>query len=85
MGKYDPLHQFFQQIPTQQQEIVLTFARVEEIIGARLPPDAYNPKGTWWHNTADDRRPQAQAWLIAGWKKVRVDREEKQVFFCRET
>jgi hypothetical protein len=84
VGKYDPLQDFFQHLPAQQDEIVLTFERIEKIIGASLPPDAYNPKGTWWNNTNDSRRPQARAWLIAGWKKTQVDREQKSVMFCRE-
>ncbi len=85
MGKYDPLQQYLTSLPDQQEEVALTFARIEEIIGKKLPPDAYNPKGKWWNNTATASRPQAHAWLSAGWKRESVNRQENRVTFRRQT
>ena len=85
MAKYDPLQLFLTCLPDQQDEIVLTFARIEEIIGATLPPNAYDPKGKWWNNTLTASRPQAHAWLSAGWKREHVDRQEKLVTFRRQS
>ncbi len=85
MGKkYDPLQSYLEQIPNHDAEIVLSFAQIESIIGANLPPDAYNPKGTWWQNTRDEKRPQATAWLATGWEKFSVDRQRQQVTFRRQ-
>ena len=84
MAKYDPLESYLTQIPQQQAEIALSFAQIEAIIGATLPPDAYNPNGTWWRNTNDAKRPQAKAWLSAGWKIAASNQAGKQVRFVRQ-
>ena len=84
MAKYDPLESYLAQIPQQQAEVALSFAQIEAIIGANLPPDAYNPNGTWWRNTNDAKRPQAKAWLSAGWKIATSNQAGKQVCFIRQ-
>ena len=84
MAKYDPLEHYLIQADDQLGEVVLSFAQIEAIIGADLPPDAYNPSGTWWRNTNDAKRPQAKAWLAAGWKIAASDQNGKWVRFIRQ-
>jgi len=84
MAKYDPLENYLIQTNDKLEEVVLSFAQIESIIGATLPPDAYNPSGTWWRNTNDAKRPQAKAWLSAGWKIAATNQAEKRVRFIRQ-
>ena len=84
MAKYDPLEHYLIHAEDKLDEVILSFAQIEAIIGATLPPDAYNPNGTWWRNTNDSKRPQAKAWLAAGWRIASSDQAEKQVRFIRQ-
>ena len=84
MAKYAPLESYLLLADHKLDEIVLSFAQIEQIIGATLPPDAYNPSGTWWRNTNDVKRPQAKAWLSAGWKIAASNQAGKQVCFIRQ-
>jgi hypothetical protein len=84
MAKYAPLESYLLLADQSLDEIVLSFAQIEAIIGANLPPDAYNPSGTWWRNTNDSKRPQAKAWLSAGWKIAASNQAGKQVRFIRQ-
>jgi hypothetical protein len=84
MAKYTPLESYLLLADQKLDEIVLSFAQIEQIIGATLPPDAYNPSGTWWRNTNDAKRPQAKAWLNAGWKIAASNQAGKQVRFVRQ-
>ena len=47
MSKYEPLRQFLDQ--SDQTRVTLTFAKVEQILGVKLPPSAYNHQA-WWAN-----------------------------------
>lgn len=84
MAKYDPLEQFLSCTPSHLNNIVFSFAQIEQIIGTSLPPNAYNPKGTWWRNTRDLARPQSRAWLTAGWKQDVVSWNDRWVRFRRQ-
>ena len=66
--KYDPLEHHLRAIPPHQYEVTMRFSELEQILGASLPESAltYRP---WWGNQKETRtRPQAQAWLAAGFK-----------------
>jgi hypothetical protein len=44
----------------------MTFKEIESIIGATLPPSAYQYR-EWWSNQKDtSNRPQAKSWIDAG-------------------
>ena len=63
--KYDPLADYLAALTVD--EVTLTFAEIEAIIGAPLPPSAR--LRTWWANTAGSA--QARAWRSAGWRMAR--------------
>ena len=70
--KYEPLEIFLRGLPRDQQRISLSFRRIEEIIGAPLPKSATDHRA-WWGNQRDAKnRPQANAWLSAGFSIVGV-------------
>jgi len=67
-GKYEPLEIFLKDVPREKADISLSFARIEEIIGAALPKSAFTYR-PWWANQKDSKdRPQANAWLSAGFQ-----------------
>jgi hypothetical protein len=61
-------------------EVELSFVKIEEIIGRRLPRSADRPQ--WWANQVALGRPQREAWravgfdafLIAGSRRVQFRR-----------
>ena len=60
-GKYAPLLQFLQRQTAEQ--IILTYAEVESILGFKLPKSAYTYT-MWWNSKG---HPHCQAWLQAGY------------------
>jgi hypothetical protein len=82
MGKYDPLIAFLQGQPSDTDAVEMSFRRLEQIIGDRLPPTA-RADPTWWDNTVDRNRAQAHAWLSAVWKVRSVDLDGQVVTFVR--
>jgi hypothetical protein len=67
VAKYDPLSQHLMQ--QAGQEILMTFAEVEAVIGATLPPSA-KAYPEWWANESNPRTThvQARSWLDAGFR-----------------
>jgi hypothetical protein len=58
----------------------MSFRRLEDIIGAPLPPSARHDR-TWWGNTTNRTRVQAHAWLTAGWMVAAVNLRAELVTF----
>lgn len=78
--KYEPLRAHLAEIAGPEWQG--TFADVERIIGARLPPSARNANSAvWWSNS--NGHVQAEAWLAAGWRKHRVEVDRERVVFRR--
>ncbi|MDP1697711.1 MAG: hypothetical protein Q8L45_08005 [Xanthomonadaceae bacterium] len=67
-GKYDPLHQHLRQLPRQTNEVTLSFADIERIIESRLPKSASDFRAWWGNQVKISNRPQAAAWLGAGFQ-----------------
>ena len=78
MGKYDPLTTYLKK--QQGNSVVLTFAKIEEIIGDYLATGEREYFTGW-----DNRRGGAvnDSFLNAGWKTVMVDLENEKVKFQR--
>lgn len=65
-GKYEALSDYLKARPAEMRLIDLSFGEVEKIIGAPLPQSAYTHR-EWWSNQSDtSNRPQARAWINAG-------------------
>lgn len=79
LSKYCPLGKHFESLTGNS--ITLTFQQIEDILGFKLPPYAYTASA--WRNANIKKRPQAQQWLGAGWKREELDLDRKQVSFCR--
>jgi len=58
----------------------LSFKKIEEIMGDRLPPSAFN-NPQWWSNIRS--QSHSDAWLSAGWRVEKVELDNKVVIFKR--
>jgi hypothetical protein len=71
--KYEPLELHLRAIPAKTREVTLQFSEIERILGAPLPQSALTHR-PWWANQKDSKtRPQAHAWLSAGFEVESVN------------
>ncbi len=70
MNDYDALRDFL--LGQEQQELVLKFDQIEEIIGRALPRAAQ--RASWWDSlrSPQEKMPQREACLAAGFVATRV-------------
>lgn len=80
MEKYKHLGEYLTEQPGDR--CTLTFSRIEEIIGASLPPSA-RKYPAWWGN--DRTHPQARSWMGAGWGTDGPDIDKGRVRFVKAT
>jgi hypothetical protein len=64
-GGYAPLKKYFQDQPSSQQSVKLSFAEIEQILG-RILPATSQKKESWWSN--DGKEAQSKAWVDAGFR-----------------
>jgi len=83
MAKYSALKTFLEGIQPSETVKTLRFNEIEKIIGAKLPPSAYEHRAWWSNPTSRSDHPYAQAWLGAGWKVEEVDQLDHRVHFRR--
>jgi hypothetical protein len=74
---YQPLTDFL--ASCEPDEVHLSFADIEQILGYALPRAAHG--SLWWSNT--QRLAQGRAWLCAGWR-VRQHVRGRAVTFTRQ-
>jgi|SRR5262245_47762959 len=79
MGKYEPLKDFLSKQTTD--EVRMSFAQIEQIIGAKLPPKAQRHRA-WWSNSASNS-VLTKAWLEAGFRSEQVDMAARKLVFRR--
>jgi hypothetical protein len=79
MTKYAPLQTFLAR--KTSVEVPLRFDEIEGIIGAPLPPVAFNHRA-WWSNNPSNS-VATRAWLNAGYKTERVDMGSQKLVFRR--
>jgi hypothetical protein len=70
VNDYDALRDYLMR--QKQDELVLSFERIEEIIGAALPRAAH--RASWWDSlrSPDIQMPQREACLAAGYVATRM-------------
>lgn len=76
-GKYRPLFDHLRR--SGQEEVTLTFAKIEAVLGSNLPDSARSSRG-WWSNRSGGGL-QAQAWMQAGYHVVELDLGQERVTF----
>lgn len=78
MSKYEPLGAFLQS--RSADEVPMTFAQIEKLIGAKLPPSA--KYRAWWSNNPDNS-VMTKIWLKAGFRSEDVDLSARKLVFRR--
>jgi hypothetical protein len=78
VSKYDQLGTFLRSQKTQ--EIPMTFAEIERVVGASLPRSSRYP--AWWSNNPSNN-VMAKIWLDAGFKTEQVDTAARKLVFRR--
>jgi DNA-binding XRE family transcriptional regulator len=76
-SKYTPLFDHLRRAP--QDELTLTFAEIEALLGEALPASARAQRG-WWGNRSRGS-PQAAAWMGAGYHVEGLDLDAERVTF----
>lgn len=77
MSKYEPLTVHLR--GSDQTSVTMTFAAIERIVGAKLPPSAYKYRA-WWSNNPTNS-VITHAWLDAGYKTANVDMPGRKLVF----
>lgn len=81
--KYLLLAKHLLTVPAATTDLQFQVAEIEEIVGAHLPPEARRFPN-WWANQKTGKRPQAFAWMAAGWLVSKVDIDADLVKFSRQ-
>lgn len=76
MSKYEPLQRWLRS--QSHGRIPLTFAEIETIIGAPLPPSRLNR--AWWSNNPSNN-VMTKEWLAAGYETEQVDIAAERLVF----
>jgi hypothetical protein len=76
MGKYSPLADFL--LAQQRDEISITFAEIERIIGSPLPRS--HRYRAWWSNNSFNS-VMTKVWLDAGFQSAEVDMKRRKLVF----
>jgi hypothetical protein len=76
VGKYSPLADFLR--AQQRDEVPVTFAEIERIIGSPLPRS--HRYRAWWSNNAFNS-VMTKAWLDAGFESADVDMKKRKLVF----
>lgn len=79
MGKYNRLGEFLRSQRTKQ--VPMTFAEIERVIGAKLPPNSPQYPA-WWSNNPSNN-VMTKVWLAAGFRTEQVDTKARKVVFRR--
>lgn len=82
MGRYSGLAKHLSHRPDAVWEA--SFADVERVIGAPLPPSAYRHPA-WWANQSGPGHSQTEGWKSVGWRTAQVDIAGRRVRFERES
>lgn len=78
-SKYEPLTSYLR---TQRgNQIRMSFAEIERVIGSKLPPSADTHRA-WWSNNPSNN-VMTKAWLEAGFESEQVDLSSRKLVFRR--
>lgn len=77
---FSGLHDFLSSVPAETARLTVSSWEFRQHLGDEIPAAAWEDGG-WWEN--DGARPQARAWLSAGWLVAIVKRIEGRIVFVR--
>ncbi len=77
-SKYTYLREYLTRRAKYSRYVRLSFKKIEEIMGNKLPSSAFSDP-RWWSNTSG--QSHSDAWLSVGWRVERVELDKKEVVF----
>ena len=81
-SKYEKLSEYLRGLPADTREVTLSFKQIESILDNALPKSAIDYR-QWWANQLDSKnRPQAHAWMGAGFKVSNVQLKKPGGWVC---
>lgn len=80
-SRYAPLAIWLQEQPLEKNLVKPSFAKIEEIIGGKLPASAYKNR-SWWANDSAGH-VQSKQWLDVGWRVASADVNKQVARFSR--
>ena len=81
--KYVPLEKYLRSLPVNQEDVMLTFEFIEQVLNDQLPVEAYGER-EWWGNQRQGMNVETVPWMDAGWMVDTVDLRETRVRFVRQ-
>ena len=81
--KFSPLEKYLRGLPSDQEDVLLSFELIEQILHGQLPPSAYEQL-EWWGNQQQGTQVESLPWMDAGWMVDTVNLGEKWVRFVRQ-
>lgn len=79
MSKYDALRDYLKRQPLDR--VPMSFADIERITDAKLPPSAHKHR-PWWSNNSTNSA-MTRVWLEAGFQSEQVDMAGQRLVFRR--
>jgi len=81
--KYSTFQSYLENTPKHISKVTLSLSQIETVIGDKLPSSSNQRQ--WWENPENYQdRPQAKAWLDAGFKVDEVELKDRWVSFIRK-
>lgn len=80
-SRYAPLAIWLQGQPPDKELVKPSFAKIEEVIGGKLPESAYKNRAWWANDTIG--HVQSKQWLDVGWRVASVNMTTQIVRFAR--
>jgi len=78
-GKYAPLFRYF--LNTPGEELMLSFAQMEDTLVGKLPPSARKHRPCWANSQVS---LLGRVWLRAGWRLTAIDLKDEVAHFQRQ-
>lgn len=76
-NKYGPLEKYLLTADADVVEITVSFSELRKILGCELPSAAVNHRAWWGNQRETTNRPQAHAWMTAGFVVDSVSQDLK--------
>jgi hypothetical protein len=83
VNKYASLEQYLRHLPVCEEEVTISFERIDEFLFQPLPHSARD-EYSWWENQRQGIQVETNAWMDAGWMVDSVDLREEWVRFVRQ-
>ena len=75
-SKYEALENYLKTRPASVSAVTIPFDELNKILGSSLPESAYTHRPWWGNQKMTTNRPQAKAWMSAGFEVETVNQSK---------